>query len=308
MTVVAELDDRIGKCQSILNTDPNSQIFAALAEALRKKGDLDKAFQACQNGLKIHPKYGAGHTIMAKINLDRGQYDWAEAELGRARELDGPGRATDVLLAEIYIYKGDFEEAIRILKTLLESDPGSPHIQKLFDIAQQIPLEREKETQARPARTQSGVVRTQSAQVQEQTEMVAEYAPIESSSILREEPIIDDESMITESDIIRQASAISGLTGCMLVNSEGLMVESKWNSEIDQELCAGTLSEVTKYLNLKLTCDSFGEVSWVLIETPGETIQLVRCKQGTFVFIGTAKIKLGPMRMKLTELFDRYQE
>ena len=298
MTVAAELDDRIGKCKKILTTDPNSQIFAALAEALRKKGDLDKAFQTCQNGLKVHPNYGAAHTIMAKINLDRGQHDWAEAELKRARELDGPSRATDVLLAEIFIYKGTFEEAIRILKKLLEGDPGSEHIKKLFDIAEQIPLEQEKEAEEKLKSSTEG------------TEIfVTEHAPIGSSSSLDDSVVGDTaDDQFSSEDLIKASVSIKGITGAMLVNHEGLVLESGWNAEIDRELCASTLMEVSKKLNSDLASDSFGDVSWILIETQGETIQLVRNKQGTFIFLGTAKINLGPMRMKLTELFDRYKE
>ena len=87
MTTTVDIQDRISKCQKILETDPNSQIFAALAEAYRRNGDLDKAFRICQNGLKIHPSYGSAHVVMAKINLDRRLYDWAEIEAKKAAEL-----------------------------------------------------------------------------------------------------------------------------------------------------------------------------------------------------------------------------
>ena len=86
MINAVEIDERIGKCQKILDVDPNSQIFAALAEAYRKKGELEKAFRVCQNGLRIHPSYGSAHVVMAKINLDRGLYDWAEIEANKAAE------------------------------------------------------------------------------------------------------------------------------------------------------------------------------------------------------------------------------
>ena len=103
MASLLELDDRISKCEKILDSDPNSQIFAALADAYRKKGDLEKSFRTCQNGLRIHPSYGSAHVIMAKVNLDRGLYDWAEIEAEKAVEIDGRTRSIELLLAEIYI-------------------------------------------------------------------------------------------------------------------------------------------------------------------------------------------------------------
>ena len=78
------IEDRIRKCHKIMDDDPNSQIFAALADAYRKKGDMDQAFKICQNGLKIHPSYASAHIVMAKINLDRGLYDWAGIEAQKA--------------------------------------------------------------------------------------------------------------------------------------------------------------------------------------------------------------------------------
>ena len=139
MTAIVEIDDRIDKCQRLLETDPNSQIFAALAEAYRKKGELDKAFRVCQSGLKVHPSYASAHVVMAKINLDRGLYDWAEAEIRKAMEIEGPTRATDLLLAEVQIYRGEFDAASRLLRRLHQADPGNEHIKKLLDIAKKLP-------------------------------------------------------------------------------------------------------------------------------------------------------------------------
>ena len=141
MTVAVEIEDRIIKCRKILESDPNSQIFAALAEAYRKKGELDKAFRICQGGLRIHPSYGSAHVIMAKINLDRGLYDWAEAEVNKAAEIDGRSRAIDLLLAEIYLFKGDYKSSVKLLNRLLQVDPENLQIKKLLDIALKIPEE-----------------------------------------------------------------------------------------------------------------------------------------------------------------------
>ena len=89
MLNLTTLDDRITKCKKILDENPESQIFAAYADALRKNGELDKAFRVCRQGLRIHPGYGSGHMVMARINFDRKMYDWAESELAEAIELEG---------------------------------------------------------------------------------------------------------------------------------------------------------------------------------------------------------------------------
>lgn len=297
MTVTAELNDRIGKCRKILANDPNSQIFAALAEALRKKGELDEAFRTCQSGLRSHPGYGVAHSIMAKINLDRGQYDWAEVELKKARELDGSSRATDVLMAEIMIYKGDFDRATKLLKTLLQADPGSVHIRKLLDIADSIANERRVGAAQPMAADQAGGA---------EPETPAEHAPV----ALNQSGNGDDPakvSSVTAAEIVRCAGSIKGLSGSLFVNCEGLLVESKWADNLDPEIVAAAMSEVTSQLNQDLLRGSFGAVSWILIETDGQTVQLVRRTNGTFVFLGSKQMNLGPVRMKLTELFDRYE-
>ena len=64
MVDLVEIEDRISKCNKLLDANPNSQIFAALAEAYRKKGELDQAFRVCQSGLRIHPNYGSAHMVM----------------------------------------------------------------------------------------------------------------------------------------------------------------------------------------------------------------------------------------------------
>jgi tetratricopeptide (TPR) repeat protein len=138
---VAEIDDRISKCNKILGENPNSQIFAALADAYRKKGQLDQAFRVCQNGLRIHPNYVSAHMVMARINLDKGMYDWAEIEVNKAIVLEGNSFATDLLLAEIYIRKGEFPKATKLLDKLQKMDPANQQIQKLMELCDRIPQE-----------------------------------------------------------------------------------------------------------------------------------------------------------------------
>lgn len=287
MINAVEIDDRISKCQKILDVDPNSQIFAALAEAYRKKGELEKAFRVCQNGLRIHPGYGSAHIVMAKINLDRGLYDWAEIEANKAAEIDGLTRTIELLLAEIYIYKGEFVQAVRLLKKLSMADPDNAQIKKLLDIAQKIPEEQRTATESE-----------------------APVPVTEGESQTDEVPVTEASGSPTELDVrgvIDKSMHIKGVTGVLLVNFEGLVVESQWNLPMDSSLCSATLGDVGNTLNQDLIKSSFGKFCTVLIETAKETFYLVRVHNGQFLFVADESANLGTLRMKVDNLLDSYQ-
>jgi len=287
MTVDVEIENRITKCQKILDTNPNSQIFAALAEAFRKKGDLEKAFRVCQNGLRVHPDYGAAHVVMAKINLDRGLYDWAEEEVNRARATDGNNRTVELLLAEIYIYKGEYKSAIKLLKKLAEADPQNEHVRRLLEIAMKIP--------------------------QEQAVMIGSPVTDQASSTVvvdRREPEtvpVKPPTKLSKADVLRGTFGIDGIQGALFVNTEGLLIASEWQSQIDSATCGAALAEVINFLSQELMKVSFGRVNTVLVETAGIVFYLIHVDQGMYVVVGNAQVNLGTLRMKMAGLVQQVE-
>ncbi len=286
MTSVIELDERISKCEKILSDDPNSQIFAALAESHRKKGQLEKAFRICQTGLKIHPSYASAHIVMAKINLDRGLYDWAEIEANTAADLGGRTRTVELLLAEIYIYKGDFDQAIRLLRHLYTQDPHNSQIKKLLEIAERLPRE-----QARLAADygQDTGVSTDETSGEEETPP----PPVE--------PDLDNKALL------EKAVEIPGVEGGLFVNFEGLVVDSNWMTAMDATTCGATISEIGNELNEQLLNNSFGRIRAVLIETGNATFYVIRVDRGVFLFVAGADANLGAIRMKVEKLMMSYR-
>ncbi len=286
----AEIDDRIDKCQRILELDPNSQIFAALAEAFRKRGDLERAFRICQNGLRIHPSYGSAHVVMAKINLDRGLYDWAEAEIKKAIEIEGNSRAIELLLAEIYMYKGEFNSAVKLLRKLHQGDPGNGQIKKLLDIALKLP-----EEQAMIMESQGGMKRA-----------LKEPTPLPQAAPANSDPLFQTGSVYTSTNIIQKAVALPDMDGALFINLEGLVAEQEWGVSIDAATCGATMAEVSNSLSTELMKASFGRVNTLLIETGSPVFYLVRVVNGMFLFVANNKINLGTMRMRIASLIERY--
>ncbi|MFC1475290.1 tetratricopeptide repeat protein [Candidatus Zixiibacteriota bacterium] len=293
MQSTREIDDRINKCQKILAEDPNSQIFAALADSLRKKGELEKAFRICQDGLKIHPNYGSAHVIMAKINLDRGLYDWAEVEAKKAAEIDGKTRMIELLLSEIFIYKGEFNAAIKILKKLNTSDPNNSQIKKLLEIAKKIPEE------------QTMIMTSSKSKLEalnnETTNEIADVTPEELREVVKESP------KLNEHEVIDAGIKLSSVDGVLLVNNEGLVIESEWSIAMDEATCGATWGEVCNALNQELMKSSFGLFKTAQIESPKYNYFLKKVEMGLFVFVTNAKANLGSTRMNIEHLLAQYR-
>lgn len=286
MTVNVEIDNRISKCRKILDTDPNSQIFAALAEAYRRKGNLEKAFVVCQDGLRVHPDYGPAHIVMAKVNLDRGLYDWAEAEVEKARELGGNNRSIELLLAEIYIYKGEYKAAIKLLKKLSEADPGNDHVSRLLEIAMKIPRE-QAEVMGQPVADSISPLAVEGSQ--------ATPAPVAEQQV----------GPLREIDVLQEALGLDHVQGALFVNAEGLVVESAWQADVEASVCGAAMAEVSKLLNQELMKVSFGAVNSVLIETGGMVLYQIHADNGIFLTVSDPDVNLGTLRMKMAELTER---
>lgn len=280
------MNDRISKCQKILEQDPNSQIFAALAEGYRKNGDLDKAFRTCQGGLRIHPSYGSAHVVMAKINLDRGLYDWAEAEVKKAIELDGTSRAIELLMAEIHIYRGEFNEAVKLLKKLHQLDPANSQIKKLLDIAVKLP----EEQKAGKAEKVAKVVQTEARKQAPETE-----------------PPPPDNASLTIKEVLQKAMSLPEIHGALFVDQAGLVVESEWAAEMNATTCGATFADLERILSKELVESSFGKSTSILIENSDFLFYLIRVESGMFLFAGDAATNLGGLRMKIGSFVDRHK-
>jgi predicted regulator of Ras-like GTPase activity (Roadblock/LC7/MglB family) len=295
----ADIEDRIEKCQKILESEPNSQIFAALAEALRRKGELDQAFRVCQGGLRLHPGYGSAHIVMAKINLDRGLYDWAEAEVKRAIEIEGNSRTIELLLAEIFIFKGEFASAVKLLRKLSQADPNNDQIRKLLDIAQQLP--NEQAALLEPKAPRSGRIEIRGGQHRP--------IPIPNTPLAPPPPAVAapvSSSRMTSAEILGQAVSIPDVDGALFVNFEGLVVESEWASRLDASACAAATADVSKLLNQELIRASFGQLETILIETADPMFYIVRVADGLFLFYGNRRVNLGTLRKRIASLIDIY--
>lgn len=295
MIDLSDIDERIAKCNKILEENPSSQIFAALAEAYRKKNDLDKAFRICQNGLKVHPNYGSAHLVMAKINLDKGMYDWAETEVQKAVELEGATRSTDLLLSEIYIYKGDFNKACRMLEALHQADPNNEQITKLLDIARKIPLDKENPVPDTPPASRPKAA----AKAKVSRDTVKKPAAPRPEVRGPKEPELDYKQMF------KSLVGTPGIDGVLLLNADGLAIEAVWNIPGETDLVGALAVEAARYSTVQMRESGFGNLQSLMIETPDSLIYLAGARGKLLAVICSETVNLGSLKMKLSSLLPR---
>lgn len=79
--VDAPLPPEIAKYMAILSKDPNSMVFAPLAEAYRKAGMLDEAIATAKEGLERHPNYLSAMVALGRAYFEKGMLKEASEEL-----------------------------------------------------------------------------------------------------------------------------------------------------------------------------------------------------------------------------------
>ena len=87
--------------------NPESFVFARLADAHRKAGHAERALQILERGLERHPEYMSAHIVLARCLTDLGREPEAEEAWRRVLELDPQNLVALRQLAELSIAAGD---------------------------------------------------------------------------------------------------------------------------------------------------------------------------------------------------------
>lgn len=289
MLNLAELDDRIAKCEKILAENPNSQIFAALADAYRRKGQLDRALEACRSGLKLHPNYGSAHLVMAKVHMDRQMYELAEKELEEAIRLEGRTRATELLLCEIFIHKKKAAEALAILEKLHITDPDNQEVKYLLELCR-------KETEkARPA---SAPDRPSFS------EPPAAGLRRGDSDLFGLETGRAQESVIGPDEALDELFAIPEVDALMVVNREGLIIDKRLRGNWDADSLAAVSASIFTVAENNMEKVDLGQLERVWIDTEEMGFLVVRMEEKVLLVGYRPDINLGAFKMKVGAFLD----
>lgn len=127
-----DLQARIRRFEEQYAGNPDSLVFARLADLHRKAGDPERALEVLREGLRHHPDYASGHLVRGRCLRALGDREEAREAFRRVLELDGRNLVAHRSLAELARERGDRPQARRYLQELLEVDPGNESARELL--------------------------------------------------------------------------------------------------------------------------------------------------------------------------------
>ncbi|UCC79213.1 MAG: tetratricopeptide repeat protein [Candidatus Zixiibacteriota bacterium] len=262
-----ELDDRIAKCEKILAADGNSQIFAALADAYRKRGDLPKAREICSRGLEMHPNYSSARVVMAKIYLSDGNYMAAKQELDKAINASGRSRAIDILEAEILIRLGRISEAAVILERLHASDPEDELVLNLLSI-----------------------IGEEKTSVEENIKDAAGQAEKRAYSL---------------SDIVSLIKITPRVMGVVVVTEDGLVMEGRFDGSISREETGALTKSIFDMTSAGGNKINIGATKEILIETQSSKLWIFNKEKFLLTIFARDDVSMGSLKLRIENLFSK---
>lgn len=141
MSEAIEQEIRTLRAQFWSHRDPEGRAFVPLADAYRRKGDLDEAVSLVQDGLARLPDFTPGHLVAARIHRAKGDLEGARVSLDHVLELDSANVLALLERAEVARDTGDHESAVSDLRRLLELDPGHMGARAALDRLEAAPPE-----------------------------------------------------------------------------------------------------------------------------------------------------------------------
>lgn len=115
--------EEIRRFEEQYRSNPDSLVFARLADAHRKGGDPERGLSILAEGIRRHPDYPSAYIVRARCLIDLDRPAEAEASLRRVLELDGQNLVAMRGLASLAEKRGDPVEAVHWFEQIASLDP-----------------------------------------------------------------------------------------------------------------------------------------------------------------------------------------
>ncbi len=149
--MLEEFDARFEALKSRLQQNPDSLMFARVADGLLKQGNVDEAIGVCEEGIRKHPYYVTGHMVLGKCYLQKKLFDLAEKEFKRVILFDPKYIAAHKLYGDLMREHGWDNTCEMSYRKILSIDPLDKNVREtLAALEQTKPQDQEVVTPEQP--------------------------------------------------------------------------------------------------------------------------------------------------------------
>ena len=122
------ISDDIRRMSDELARDPGSRVFMPLGDALRRQGQPDLALKVAQKGVDRHPHLVDAHDLLAKVFVDKRDFEHASEEWDTVLRLS-PGHLGALKGLGFICYQRErFADAERYLSAAAANDPSDQEV------------------------------------------------------------------------------------------------------------------------------------------------------------------------------------
>lgn len=122
-TMTSANQSAIEKYLQLYRREPGSKVFAPLAEAYRKNGQIEHALDIALKGVKIHPDFASGRVTLGRIYMAQKLWEKGLQELKQAADLNPEILLAHKLIGECHLEMHEPQKALEAFKMTLYLDP-----------------------------------------------------------------------------------------------------------------------------------------------------------------------------------------
>ena len=127
---MAGMSDELQNLIERFNRAHDSRLFAPLADAYRKNGEIDKAIEILETGIERYPGYASARVILGKCYYDKGATERAKSEFLRVVDIDAENMVALKFMGDILLAEDKRGEASEYFKKVLAIDPMNEDVAK----------------------------------------------------------------------------------------------------------------------------------------------------------------------------------
>jgi len=131
--------------ETYLSENPESMLFARLADYYLESQRVDEAIRVCEDGIKKHPYYATGHFVLGKSYLANKMYEQAEKEFKRVLLFDPKFLAAHKMYGDLMKEIGWENTCEMSYKKILQIDPLDEVARSVVEAAEAETIDAEPE-------------------------------------------------------------------------------------------------------------------------------------------------------------------